>query len=57
MNFGGIKYREKAFVNAEGGENSSKSFKSLKNDFFANRDENYSFTRVLNLELKYSERY
>ena len=57
MNFGGIKYRGKAFVNAEEGENNNKSFKSPKNDFSINRNENYNFTRILNLKLKYSEKY
>ena len=57
VNFEGIKYREKAFVNTEKGENSNKNFKSPKNDFSINRDENYSFTRILNLKLKYSEKY
>ena len=57
MNFGGIKYREKAFVNAGKGENNSKNFKSPKNDFFVNKNGNYNFTRILNLKLKYSEKY
>ena len=57
VNFGGIKYRGKAFVNTEEGEDNSESFKSPKNDFSINRDGNYSFIRILNLELKYSEKY
>ena len=57
MNFGGIKYRKKAFVNTKKGENSNKSFKSLKNDFFTSRDGNYNFIRILNLKLKYSKKY
>ena len=57
VNFGNIKYRGKAFVNAEGGENSDKSFKSSKNDFFIGGDGDYNSTRILNLKLKYSEKY
>ena len=57
VNFGGVKYRKKAFVNTKGGGNSSKSFKSPEDDFSADRDENYNFTRILNLELKYSEKH
>ena len=57
MNFEGIKYRGKAFVNTEEDENSDKSFKSPKNDFFIGGNENYSFARILNLKLKYSEKY
>ena len=57
MNFGGIKYRGKAFVNTEKGGDSDKSFKSPKDDFSAGRNGDYSFTRILNLELKYSEKY
>ena len=57
VNFGGIKYRGKAFVNAGGSGNNDKSFKSPKNDFFTNRNENYNSIRILNLELKYSEKY
>ena len=57
VNFGGIKYRGKAFVNAEGGGDSDKSFKSPGNDFFVDRNGNYNFTRILNLKLKYSEKY
>ena len=57
VNFEGIKYKEKAFVNAKKGENNNKSFKSPKNDFSINRNENYNFARILNLKLKYSEKY
>ena len=57
VNFGGIKYRGKAFVNTEEGENNNKSFKSSKNDFFISENENYNFARFLNLKLKYSEKY
>ena len=57
VNFEGIKYKGKAFVNTEEGGNSDKSFKSSKNDFFINKNGNYSFTRVLNSKLKYSEKY
>ena len=57
VNFGGIKYRGKTFVNAKEGGNNNKSFKSSKNDFFINRNGDYSFTRILNLKLKYSEKY
>ena len=57
MNFENIKYKEKAFVNAGEGENNGKSFKSPKNDFFIDKNGNYSFTRILNPELKYSEKY
>ena len=57
INFESIKYREKAFVNVKKDGNNNKSFKSPKNDFFINRNENYSFTRILNLKLKYSEKY
>ena len=57
INFENIKYRGKTFVNAGKGENSNKNFKSPKNDFFINRNGNYSFIRILNLKLKYSEKY
>ena len=57
VNFEGVKYREKAFVNAKEGENSDKSFKSPKNDFSVNKNGNYSSARILNLKLKYSEKY
>ena len=57
INFGGVKYKGKAFVNAGKGGDSNKSFKSPKNDFFINKNGNYSSTRILNSELKYSEKY
>ena len=57
VNFGGVKYRGKAFVNAGEGENNNKSFKSPKNDFSIGGNENYSFTRILNSKLKYSEKH
>ena len=57
INFEGIKYKEKAFVNAEKDENSDKNFKSSKNDFFADKNGDYNFIRILNLKLKYSEKY
>ena len=57
VNFGGVKYRGKAFVNAEGGEDSSKNSKSPKDDFFISGNGNHSPARILNLELKYSERH
>ena len=57
VNFGGIKYKGKAFVNVGRGGNNNKSFKSPKNDFFTDGNKNYSFTRILNLKLKYSEKY
>ena len=57
VNFGGIKYKEKAFVNAKKGGNNNKSFKSSKNDFSIDRNGNYSSARILNLKLKYSEKY
>ena len=57
VNFGGVKYREKAFVNAGGGGDNSESSKSLKNDFSAGGDGNYSPARILNSELKYSEKH
>ena len=57
INFGGIKYRKKAFVNTKEGENSGKSSKSLKNDFSTGGNGDYNFTRILNSKLKYSEKY
>ena len=57
INFGDIKYKEKAFVNTKKGENNNKNFKSPKDDFSINRNENYNSTRILNSELKYSEKY
>ena len=57
VNFGNIKYRGKTFVNTKEGENSNKSFKSSKNDFFIDKNGDYNFTRILNLKLKYSEKY
>ena len=57
VNFGGIKYRRKTFVNAEKDGDGGKSFKSPKNDFSVGGDGDYSFIRILNLELKYSEKY
>ena len=57
INFGGIKYKEKAFVNTEEGGDSNKSFKSPKNDFSTGKNGDYNFTRILNLKLKYSEKY
>ena len=57
VNFGGIKYRGKAFVNTEKGGDSNKSFKSPGNDFFISGNGNYSPARILNFKLKYSEKY
>ena len=57
INFENIKYKKKAFVNTGKGENNNKSFKSPKNDFSVNKNGNYSFIRILNLKLKYSEKY
>ena len=57
VNFEGIKYRGKTFVNAGRGENNNKNFKSPKNDFFIDRNGDYNFTRILNLKLKYNEKY
>ena len=57
VNFESIKYRGKAFVNAGEGGNNNKSFKSPKNDFSTGGNGNYNFTRILNLKLKYSEKY
>ena len=57
VNFGGVKYRRKTFVNAGGGGDGGKSFKSPKNDFSTGENGNYNFIRILNLKLKYSEKY
>ena len=57
VNFGGVKYREKAFVNAGKGEDSGESSKSPKDDFFINKNGDYGSARILNLELKYSEKH
>ena len=56
-NSGNVKYRGKAFVNTKEGGNKNKSFKSPGNDFFVSKNENYNSTRILNSELKYSEKY
>ena len=57
VNFGGVKCREKAFVNAEGGGDSGESSESPKDDFSAGGNGDHSPTRILNPESEYSERH
>ena len=57
INFGGIKYKGKAFVNTKEGEDNNKSFKSPGNDFSINKNGDCNSARILNLKLKYSEKY